>query len=115
MATEEIGGLSVDLDRLPAGLRDLAPTIRQWATGDLDEREQRQEAASTEELADYWLSVSQRFPDINAYLEQTIEGERTDEALALGWTAEGALEAAQVIERRTGQSPAGGSPPPAAA
>ena len=113
MATEEIGGLQVDLDRLPEQLRDLAPAIRRWATGDEDEREQRQESASTEELADYWLTVSQRFPEINAYLEQTIEGEKSAEALALGWTAEGAFEAAQVVERRTGTTP--GAPPPAAA
>ena len=105
MATEEIGGLQVDLDRLPDELRDLAPAIRRWATGDEDEREQRYEAASTEELADYWLAVSQRFPDINAYLERTIEGEQSPEAVVLGWTAEGALEAAQVVERRTGASP----------
>ena len=113
MATEEIGGLTVDLDRLPSELHDLAPAIRQWATGDEDEREQRQEAASTEELADYWLTVSQRFPDINAYLDQQIEGERANEAVVLSWTAEGAFDAAQIVERRTGQSPTGG--PPAAA
>ncbi len=106
MATEQIGGLQVDLDRLPEDLRDLGETIRRWATGDEDEREQRQEAASTEELADYWLTVSQRFPEINAYLDREIEGERSPEAVVVGWTAEGALEAAQVIERRTGQSPA---------
>jgi hypothetical protein len=106
MATEQIGGLDVDLDRLPEELHGLAPVIRRWATGDEDEREQRQEAASTEELADYWLTVSQEFPAINAFLEGQIEGERTNEALVLGWTAEGALEAAQVIERRTGQAPA---------
>jgi hypothetical protein len=110
MATEDIGGLEVDLDRLPDDLRDLAPVIRRWASGDEDEREQRHEAAATEELADYWLTVSQRFPDINAYLEGQIEGERAAEAVALGWTAEGALEAARVIERRTGQSAPGGPP-----
>lgn len=113
MATEQIGGLEVDLDRLPDELRDLAPVIRRWATGDEDEREQRQEAAPTQDLADYWLTVSQRFPDINAYLERTIEGEQSPEAVVLGWTAEGALEAAQVVERRTGTSP-GGAPPAAA-
>ncbi|HEX8123145.1 MAG TPA: hypothetical protein VF549_17975 [Solirubrobacteraceae bacterium] len=113
MATEQIGGLEVDLERLPEELRELAPTIRTWASGDEDEREQRQEAAATEDLAAYWLDVSQRFPEINAYLDREIEGERSPEALVLGWTAEGALEAATVIERRTGQSPAGG--PPAAA
>ncbi len=107
MATEEIGGLQVDLDRLPEGLRDLAPEIRRWATGDEDEREQRQEAAATEDLASYWLSVSQRFPEINAYLERQIEGGEEVEAVVLGWTAEGALEAAQVVERRTGQMPPG--------
>ncbi len=112
MATEEIGGVHVDLDRLPEELRDLAPAIRRWATGDVDDREQRHEEASTDELAGYWLSVSQRFPEINAYLEQTIEGERSDEALVVSWTAEGALEAAQVVERRTGSAPGG---PPAAA
>ncbi|HEX2084895.1 MAG TPA: hypothetical protein VHF89_04365 [Solirubrobacteraceae bacterium] len=110
MATEEIGGLQVDLDRLPEDLRDLAPTIRRWAVGDEDEREQRQEAAATEDLADYWLTVSQRFPEINAYLEGQIEGERSPEALALSWTADGALEAAQVIERRTGHHPGGDTP-----
>lgn len=111
MATEEIGGLGVDLDRLPEDLRDLAPTIRQWATGDEDEREQRQEAASTQDLADFWLTVSQRFPDINAYLEGQIEGERSPEAVVLGWTAEAALEAAGVIERRTGDAAPGSAPP----
>ncbi len=105
MATEDIGGLQVDLDRLPEGLRDLAPAIRKWATGDEDEREQRHEAASTEDLASYWLEVSQRFPEINGYLEQQIEGDQTAEAIALSWTADGAFEAAQVIERRTGQAP----------
>ena len=105
MAIEEIGGLQVDLDRLPEDLRDLAPAIRRWATPDEDEREQRLEAASTEELAAYWLELSQRFPDINAYLEGQIEGEKSAEAVALGWTAEGAFEAAQVVERRTGQAP----------
>jgi hypothetical protein len=114
MATEEIGGLQVDLDRLPEGLHDLAPAIRRWAIGDAGERERRHEAASTEELAGYWLTVSQRFPEINAYLERTIEGEQSPEAIVLGWTAEGALEAAQVVERRTGSSP-GDAPPPAAA
>ncbi len=110
MAIEEIGGLQVDLDRLPEDLRDLAPAIRRWAGPDEGEREERHEAASTEELADYWLTISQRFPEINAYLEGQIEGEQSPEALALGWAAEGALEAARVIERRTGQS-APGSPP----
>jgi hypothetical protein len=107
MPTEEIGGVQADLARLPDELRDLEPHIRRWATGDVDDREERLEGATTEELADYWLSVSQRFPDINAYLEREIEGERPDEALVLGWTAEGALEAAGVIERRTGQAPPG--------
>ena len=109
MATEEIAGLEVDLDRLPEDLRALGPMIRRWASGDDDAREQQQEAAPTEDLADYWLSVSQSFPAISAYLEQTIESERSNEALVLGWTAEGALEAAQVIERRTGTAPGGGS------
>ena len=109
MATEEIGGLQVDLDRLPDDLRDLAPTIRRWATGDEDAREQLHERASTEELADYWLTMSQRFPDINAYLDRQIEGERAAEAVVLGWAAEGALEAAGVVERRTGQAPTEGA------
>ena len=107
MATEQIGGVQVDLARLPEDLRDLEPLIRRWATGDEDEREQRLEAASTDELADYWLTVSQRFPSINAYLDERIEGERPDESVVVGWTAEGALEAAGIIERRTGQAPPG--------
>ncbi len=105
MATEQIAGLQVDLDALPESLRELAPTIRRWAVGDRDEREQRHHAASTEELGHYWLAVSQRFPDINAYLDQQVEGEQSAEALVLAWTAEGALEAAAVIEQRTGAAP----------
>ncbi|HEV2813504.1 MAG TPA: hypothetical protein VGW10_09655 [Solirubrobacteraceae bacterium] len=105
MATEEIGGLQVDLARLPEQLRDLAPTIREWATGDEDERERRHEAATTDALAAYWLALSQRFPEIQAYLDEQLAAGGSNEATVLGWVAEGALEAAQVVERRTGATP----------
>ena len=105
---EEIDGLQVDLDRLPPDLQSLAPVIRQWATVDEDERDRRLEAASTEELAQFWLAVSPQFPAVNAYLEeQTIGADESSEAVALAATAEAALGAAQVIERRTGSAPSG--------
>ena len=106
MATEEIDGLPVDLDRLPPELqRPRRRTIRHWAGRDESERDAAHEAASTEELAAYWLRVSQRFPAINAYLERTHRGPARDEAILVGVTAEAALEAAAEIERRTGQRP----------
>ena len=106
---EEIDGLQADLDRLPPDLQSLAPAIRQWATVDEDERDRRLEAASTEELAQFWLEVSPQFPAINAYLEEQTagEGQESAEAVAVAATAEAALGAAQVIERRTGSAPAG--------
>ena len=103
---EEIDGLQVDLDRLPPDLQSLVPVIRQWASVDEDERDRRLEAASTEELAQFWLAVSPHFPAINAYLEeQTVGGQEAPEAVALAATAEAALSASQVIERRTGSAP----------
>ena len=107
MATEEIDGLSVDLDQLPGELSGLAPEIRRWAARDEGDRAQRIEAASTDDLAAFWLRVSQELPTINAYLETTVEGEPSAEALVLGATAESALAAAAEVERRTGR-PAGG-------
>ena len=105
---EEIDGLEVDLDRLPPELRQLAPTIREWAMIDAESRDARLEDASTEDLARFWLDVSPELPAINAYLEAAIEGEESTEAIALAATAEGALEAAAIVERRTGQHPTAG-------
>jgi hypothetical protein len=102
---EEIDGLEVDLDRLPEDLRPLAPMIRRWAVAEGEDRDRRLEQASTEELADFWLAVSPQLPAINAYLEQAIEGQETNEAIVLAATAEAALEASGVIERRTGAAP----------
>ena len=104
---EEIDGLQVDLDRLPPDLQSLAPVIRQWAIADDEERDRRLEAASTEELAQFWLTVSPELPAINAYLERqtAAEGEEPAEAIALAATAEAALAAAEVVERRTGSAP----------
>jgi hypothetical protein len=104
---EEIDGLQVDLGRLPAELQSLAPLIREWATLDDDARERRLESASTEDLAQFWLAISPELPAINAYLErQAAGGQESPEAVAVAATAEAALGASQVIERRTG-SPAG--------
>ena len=105
---EQIDGREVDLARLPADLQELAPVIRSWAVADDEERDRRLEAASTEELASFWLAVSPRLPAINAYLEAIIAGHESPEALVLASTAENALEAAATIERRTGQEPATG-------
>lgn len=107
MATEDIDGLSVDLDQLPEDLRDLAPEIRRWAVRDESERAQRIEGTSTDELASFWLRVSQEFPSINAYLDTRLEGEPTNEALVLGATAEAGLAAAAEVENRTGKRPGG--------
>ena len=114
---EEIDGLEVDLDRLPTELQQLAPLIRKWSIADADARDALLESASTEELAEFWLGVSPELPAINAFLEQSSEGEETNEAIVLASTAEAALEAAAFVERRTGQAPAGppGGGPPAAA
>ncbi|HEX8085559.1 MAG TPA: hypothetical protein VF529_14800 [Solirubrobacteraceae bacterium] len=98
---EEIQGLEVDLGRLPAELHELAPLIRTWSMADEEERDRRLEAASTEELAAFWLAVSPQLPAINAYLESAIEGQESNEAIVLAATAEAALEANRVIERRT--------------
>ena len=106
MATEEIDGLTVDLEQLPEELRDLAPEVRRWAVRDESERAQRIEAAATEDLAAFWLRVSQAFPAINAFLDERLEGEPSGESLLLGATAEAALLAAAEVERRTGQRPA---------
>jgi hypothetical protein len=103
---EEIDGLQVDLDRLPEELRALGPTVRRWAISEEEERDARLESASTEELAELWLAVSPQLPAINAHLEQAIEGDESPEAIVLAATAETALEAAQVVERRTGSTPA---------
>ena len=105
MATEEIDGLSVDLDQLPPELSDLALEVRRWAVRDEGELAQRVEAASTDELAAFWLRASQEFPAIKAYLDANVEGSASNEALVLGATAEAALAAAAEIERRTGQRP----------
>jgi hypothetical protein len=102
MPTEEIDGVEADLGRLPAELQDLAPHVRRWATRDEEERDRRLEEAPTEELAAFWLAVSQRFPDINAYIEANAETP-PPEATVLATTAECAFEAAEVINRRTGQ------------
>jgi hypothetical protein len=105
MATEQIGGLQVDLERLPADLQELAPAMREWSLIDEEARDHRIEGAETEELAGLWLNVSPHLPVINTYLEGAIEGERTNEAIVVAAVAEAAFEAAKVIERRTGQAP----------
>ena len=103
---EEIDGLQVDLGRLPPDLQSLSPVIREWAALDEDARDRRLESAPTEDLAQFWLTVSTQFPSINAYLEEHGgEGQETPEAIALAATAEAALAASQVIERRTGSAP----------
>ena len=102
---EQINGLEVDLTRLPADLQGLAPLIREWAVVEDEARDHRLEGAETEELAGLWLNVSPRLPAINAYLESVIEGRESNEAVVDAATAEAALEAAKVIERRTGQAP----------
>ena len=105
MATEDIDGLAVDLDQLPVELRELAPEIRRWATRDEAQRAQRIESASTDELAAFWLRVSQEFPAINVFLDTKLEGETSNEALVLGATAEAGLAAAGEVEKRTGRRP----------
>ena len=102
---EQIDGRNVDLTRLPPDLQELAPLVREWAVGDEEERDRRLESASTEELASLWLAVSPHLPAINAYLEAAVQGPDTDEAIVLAATADTALEAEQVVERRTGQTP----------
>ena len=102
---EQIDGRDVDLTRLPPDLQDLAPVVREWAVSDEEERDRRLEAASTEELAALWLAVSPHLPAINAYLEAAVQGPDADEAIVLAATAESAIEAEQVVERRTGQAP----------
>jgi hypothetical protein len=103
---EEIDGLQADLDRLPPDLKELAPHIREWAIADENERDRRLEEASTEDLARFWLAVSPHLPAIHAYLEQhATEGQETGEAIALASTAEAALGASAVVERRTGSAP----------
>ena len=101
----QIDGLEVDLGRLPSELQGLAPTIERWAAADADERDQRLEQASTEQLAELWLTISPQLPVINDYLERQAAGEQSSEAVALAATADAALEAAKIIERRTGGTP----------
>ena len=103
---QQIDGLEVDLTRLPAELQGLAPAIRAWAVVDEEARDARLEGAETEELAGLWLNVSPQLAAINAYLESVIQGQESNEAILVAATAEAALEAAKVIERRTGQAPA---------
>ena len=102
---EQIDGLEVDLGRLPAELQELAPMIREWSVADEEARDRRLEEGTTEELAAFWLAVSPHLPAINAYLESAIEGQESNEAIVVAATAEAALEASRVIERRTGQLP----------
>ena len=102
---EQIEGREVDLTRLPPDLEELAPYVRRWAVAEEGERDRRLENASTEELAAFWLAVSPHLPAINAYLEAAIQGTESEEAVVLAATADTALEAARVVERRTGQAP----------
>ena len=102
---EQIDGREVDLTRLPPDLQELAPVIRAWAIGDVEERDRRLESASTEDLASFWLAVSPHLPAINAYLEAAVQGPDADEAIVLASTADSAIEAASIIERRTGDPP----------
>ncbi len=103
---EQIDGREVDLARLPPDLEELAPFVRSWGTTDDEERDRRLEAPPAEELAGLWLAVSPHLPAINAHLEAAIQGPEPDEALLLAATADAALEAARIVERRTGQPPA---------
>ena len=105
---EQIDGREVDLTRLPPDLQELEPLIRTWAIGDEEERDRRLEAASTEELASLWLAFSPHLPAINAHLEAAVQGPDADEAIVLASAADTAIEAANVIERRTGDPPAAG-------
>jgi hypothetical protein len=100
MATEIIDGVEVDLDRLPGQFDELKPLIRKWAGSDDVERENAVSGASTEDLQSFWAAVQPRFAAINEYLD----GHDDDEAHLLGNLAEGAMEAAFEIERRTGTS-----------
>jgi hypothetical protein len=106
MADEEIDGVEVDLDKLPSEFDELKPLIRRWAMGADTEREAAQEAASTEELEGLWRVVQPRFEAINGYLDENDD----EEAHLLGNLAEGAMEAAYEIERRTGQDPMSAGP-----
>lgn len=99
--------MTVDLSRLPGELEPLAPVVREWAVGDDVKREAKHESASTEALKAYWDAVAPHFAAINAYLDENVASDEPYEAIVLGTTAEGALEAALEIERRTGQHPRG--------
>jgi hypothetical protein len=104
MAREIIDGMEVDLDRLPGEFDELKPFIRKWAGSDDVERENVVSRASTEDLEFLWSAVQPRFTAINEYLDRHDDD---DEADLLGNLAEGAMEAAFEIERRTGTSPLG--------
>ena len=101
MSREVINGIEVDLDRLPEQFEPLKPSIRRWAISDDVSREEEQQAASIEELMDLWRSVQPLFDAINEYLDANDH----EEAHLLGNLAEGAMEVAYEIERRTGLNP----------
>lgn len=97
---EEIDGTEVDLSRLPSDLQPLVPLVRQWATGDDEERSQRLASASSGELQELQKAVEPHWDSINAYLDQNITSDEPYEAIALDGFAQAAMEAASVLEER---------------
>ena len=103
---EEIDGLEVDLSLLLPELQPVAPLIRKYAAGDDDERTDRLEAASTEELRQLDDAMTaERFDALNAFLDTHLDRTGTPEqdvAHVLSSFGEAAAEAAVYLEEREG-------------
>ncbi len=87
----------VDLTQLPDEFHDLIPLIEQWAIGDDVEREEKMQAASTQQLQQLAATLQPRFGAIDAYLD---EHDHLYEATFLGKLAEAAVEAGFELEAR---------------
>jgi hypothetical protein len=94
-----IEGLQLDPTRLPVEIRELAPLIREWATGDEIQRSARLENASEETLCRLVEAVSPHWDFINSWLDEVNEQDPVpDEAVLLSWLADAAAEAETMID-----------------
>jgi hypothetical protein len=89
-----VDGLSFKPEKLPEDLRSLAPLIRRYAIADDELRGEKIAKATPAARKRLMAKVVPLFPRINAYLDSLAKekGPIPDEALLLGYLAEGVAE-----------------------
>jgi hypothetical protein len=99
--TVEIPEEELNLELLPAQFHPIIPTIRKWALADDSERNDLLAATPETVLRSLTDDVFPYLDAINSYLDSFRGRAPTEHAVALGRLAECAIEAKQLLDRRS--------------